>query len=129
MSATDDGAVAEVEEMENRRWAAFLESDVETLGELLADEMQYTHSNGLVDTKSSFLESITNKTFDYQREDRTDVSTTVIGDTAMVTGRCAFTVVVGGKRTVDLDCRYSTTWVRRDGSWQFLCYQSTPMPA
>ncbi len=128
MSDTD--AVAEIEALEDRRWAALLTSDVDALGELLADEMQYTHSNGLVDTKASYIEAISNGGFDYRSEDRTDTAVTVIDDTAMVTGRCAFTVVVaGGKRTVDLDCRYSTTWVRRDGAWQFLCYQSTPIPA
>ncbi len=128
MSATEEH-VAEIEALEDRRWAAMLASDVEALGALLADEMRYTHSNGLVDTRASYLEAIANKTFDYRSEDRTDVAITVLGDTAMVTGRCAFTVVVNETRTVDLDGRYSAIWLRRAGEWRFLCYQSTPIPA
>lgn len=128
MTADEHEVLAEIEALEDRRWAALLASDVDALGQLLADELQYTHSNGLVDTKDSYLEAITDKTFDYRSEDRSDMAIAVVGDTAMMTGRCAFTVIVGESRTVDLDCRYSTVWVRRGQSWQLLCYQSTPLP-
>ena len=58
----------------------------------------------------------------------TDVAVEVIGDMAMFTGRVAMHVVAGG-RDVNIDGRYSAIWVKRDGRWQFVCWQSTPMPA
>ena len=121
----DDGA--RIDELEEQRWAAQLGGDTTALGPLLADELSYTHSNGLVDSKASYLAAIEEKVFDYRRADRTDVATTVIGDTAMVTGRVAMEVVSRG-RTVELDSRFSAIWVRRGDRWQFLCWQSTPIP-
>ena len=121
-------SVAEVEAAEERRWTAQLEADTATLEELLADELSYTHSNGLVDTKASYVAAIADKVFDYRSADRTDVKVEVIGDTAMITGRVAMHVVAGS-RDVHLDSRYSAIWVRRDGAWRFLCWQSTPIPS
>jgi ketosteroid isomerase-like protein len=119
-------AVAEIEAMEERRWAAQLGTDLETLVEVLDEELSYTHSNGLVDTKRSFVDALANKTFDYRRADRSDVAIAVVGDAAMVTGRVAMQVAVDkGERSVDLDSRYSAIWVRRGGDWRFLCWQST----
>lgn len=117
---------AEIEALENRRWQAQIDEDLATLDELYADELSYTHSNGLVDTKASYIKAIADKKFDYRSEQRTDVSTVVIGDTAMVTGRAAINVIAGGAER-NLDARYTVIWVRRDGNWQFLCWQSTPV--
>lgn len=113
--------------MEDRRWAAQIASDLEALEEILADELQYTHSNGLVDSKASYIKAIDKKVFDYRAEKRTDVSTQVIGDTALVTGAAEFHVVAGGN-DLNLRARYSAVWIRRNGDWQFLCWQSTPLP-
>ena len=67
--------------------------------------------------------------FDYRSADRTDGAVVVVGDTAMVTGRVAMHVVANqGARSVDLDSRYSAIWVRREGTWRFLCWQSTTLP-
>ena len=120
--------IAEVEAAEDRRWAAQLGADTAVLEELLADELQYTHSNGLVDTKRSYVDGIANAVFDYRSADRTDVTVQVVGDTAMITGRVAMHVVAGG-RDVHLDSRYSAIWARADQGWRFLCWQSTPIPA
>lgn len=119
---------ADVEAAEERRWTAQLESDTAALEELLADELQYTHSNGLVDTKRSYVDGIANKVFDYRSAERTDVALRVVGDVALFTGRVKMHVVVNETRDAHLDTRYSAVWVNRDGAWQFLCWQSTPIP-
>lgn len=125
-SAAAETTVSEITALEDRRWAAQIAGDLDALDVLLADELSYTHSNGMVDTKASYIEAIAGKVFDYQSESRSDVKVEVVGDTAMVTGRVAMTVLAGG-RTVELDSRYTVVWIRRDGSWQLLCWQSTPI--
>ncbi len=117
---------AEIEQLENRRWQAQIDEDLDTLGQLYADELSYTHSNGLVDSKESYIKAIGNKIFDYQSEKRTDTSIRVVDNTALVTGRIAIKVIAGGSER-NLDARYTVVWVRRDGNWQFLCWQSTPV--
>jgi ketosteroid isomerase-like protein len=124
-----DAAVAEIHALEDRRWEAQIAKDLDTLAELYGDSMRYTHSNGMVDTKETFLAAIEKRVFDYRSQERTDVECSVVGDTALVTGRARFHVVVGGDREVDLDARFTVVWARVDGRWQFLCWQSTPIPA
>lgn len=118
----------EIAHLEDRRWEAQIAEDISTLEQLYAPELSYTHSNGHVDTKESYIKAIANKVFDYRSEERTDTATVVVGDTAMVTGRVKIHVIAGGADR-HLDARYSVIWVRRDGAWQFLCWQSTPIPA
>lgn len=125
---SDAAAAAEIEALEDERWAAQIAEDIDTLSGLYSDSMRYTHSNGMVDTKQSYLTAIEKRVFDYRSEERSDVECSIVGDTALVTGRARFNVVVGGDREVDLDARFTVVWVRVDGTWQFLCWQSTPIP-
>ena len=122
-----DAAVAEVVELEGRRWKAMIAKDTATLAELFAEEMSYTHSNAAVDTKASYLAAIEARTFDYRSVERSDEAATVLGDTALLTGRAQIEVVSSG-REVKLNARYTVVWVRRDGRWQFLAWQSTSLP-
>lgn len=123
-----DVVTEEIEAVEQERWQAMLAADTEALDRLLADELTYTHSNGLVDTKASLLDAIAVKRFDYRSADRRDVSIAVVGDVAVITGRVAM-LVVAGDREVHLDSRFSSVWARADDRWRFVCWQSTPLPA
>ena len=122
-----DSVSSAVQAVEDRRWAAQIEGDADSLAALLADELTYTHSNGVVDSRDSYLEKVAEGFFDYRSEVRSDTAVTTIGDCAIVTGRVEFEVVVGGSRQVRLDSRYSTVLVQRDGRWLVVCYQSTPI--
>jgi len=42
-------------ELEDARWRALLSNDVAELDELFSDDLSYTHSNAMMDTKSSYL--------------------------------------------------------------------------
>ncbi|MPY93330.1 MAG: DUF4440 domain-containing protein [Acidimicrobiia bacterium] len=123
-----DAAVAEVLQLEERRFAAMVAKDTATLAELFAEEMSYTHSNAAVDTKASFLAAIEQRRFDYRTVTCSDRSSVVVGDTARLTGRAEIDVVAGG-REVHLNARFTVVYARRDGRWQFLCWQSTSIPA
>ena len=114
--------------LEDRRFAAMVAKDTATLAELFADELSYTHSNASVDTKATFLAAIEARRFDYRSITCSDRTSVVIGDTALVTGRAQIEVGAGG-RDVHLDARFTVTYVRRDGRWQFLAWQSTSVPA
>lgn len=121
-------AVAEVLALEERRFGAMVAKDTAALADLFADELSYTHSNASVDTKASFLAAIDARRFDYRSVTCSDRTSVVVGDTALLTGRAQIEVVAGG-REVHLDARFTVTYVRRDGRWQFLAWQSTSIPA
>jgi ketosteroid isomerase-like protein len=120
-------AETDVRNLEQQRWRAIIDKDVEALRELIADELSYTHSNAMVDTKETYLRAIEDRVFDYQGVRHFDDQCRVIGDVALLTGRAEIDVVAGGSLR-HLDARYSVVWVRRDGRWHFLCWQSTALP-
>ncbi|WP_326791652.1 nuclear transport factor 2 family protein [Streptomyces sp. NBC_00841] len=122
-----DAAAAQVLELERRRWEALVASDTGTLHELFAEGMAYTHSNALVDTKSSYIKSIEDGAVSYVGVDSSDEEIRVFGGTAVVTGRAVIDARAGGRvhRAV---ARYSAVWAQTGGRWQFVCWQSTPQP-
>jgi uncharacterized protein (TIGR02246 family) len=121
-------ANAEIRALEDRRYAATVAGDLDELGRLFADTVSYTHSNGSVDTKASYLESLSSGRLRYRSIDRLDEAITVYEQAAIVSTRVRLHITVGGTdRTVD--ARATITWVRHGGQWLFAAWQSTPVPA
>lgn len=118
----------EILELETRRYAAMRAGDVETLRDLLADDLVYTHSFGDRDTKASYLDKVAAGVFRYGEIRRSEERVLIHGDSATVVGRMGADVHVAGTLR-RLDNRFLAIWVRQDGRWQFLAYQPTPMPA
>lgn len=121
---TDDPAHA-VQALEERRWTALTSSDTAALRELFADDMAYTHSNAMVDTKDSYLAAIDDGRVAYTSVDRSDEVVRTFGSTAVVTGRAVIGALAGG-RPVQTVARYSAVWARPDGDWRFVCWHATP---
>lgn len=50
---------------EDRRFAAMAASDIPELDQVLADDLHYTHANGMVEDKTEFIRKITSDERDY----------------------------------------------------------------
>src|SRR5580693_3127631 len=57
---------ARIRQLEDERYQAMLDGDVETLGRLLSARLTYTHSNGARDTKESYLQKVRDGYFVYR---------------------------------------------------------------
>ena len=57
-------------ELEEQRYRAMLDADVATLDRLLDDGLTYTHSSGVVDTKTTYLAGVRDKTWEYKNISR-----------------------------------------------------------
>ncbi|MFN0089343.1 MAG: nuclear transport factor 2 family protein [Acidimicrobiales bacterium] len=121
-------AAEQVAALEAERFQAMIDKNVKRLGELLADDLVYTHSNASIDTKDSYLEAIASGKFDYRAAERSEEAVRVYGDTALVTGRAALTLGVAPKAR-SLDLRYLDVWVRAGEAWRMVAWQSTVVPA
>ncbi|NCG40288.1 MAG: DUF4440 domain-containing protein, partial [Actinobacteria bacterium] len=71
---------SEIELMEERRWQAMIDKDIDALNTLLHSQMRYTHSNATVDTKDSYITAIENKVFDYRNVETKDTEIQLIGE-------------------------------------------------
>ena len=113
----------EIIELENRRVEAMTKGDVKLLGEILADDLIYTHSTARIDTKSSLIEAISSGRSNYRSIEREDVKVRHFGDTAVVTGEAKFHV---GENK--FGARFIDVYAKRDGAWQMVAWQSTKLP-
>jgi ketosteroid isomerase-like protein len=115
--------------LENRRYKAMVEADRPVLEELLADDLIYTHSNAVIDTKQSYIDGILGGRWAYAAAERPDEKIDVFGDCARVTGHVRLTLRNPDGSTRGVNGRFLNLWLKRNGKWQLAAWQSTPIPA
>ena len=123
--AQPSGAEQAVRQAEDRRIKAMIDDDFATLDAVLADDLTYGHSNGVVDTKASYMETLRSGKTKYQTIERLPSVVRVYGDSAIVTG----TATVGLRgQAAPFTLRYTLAYVMRDGQWRMVAWQSTRLP-
>ena len=65
--------------LEARRTRAMVDGDVETLDSLLLDGCRYVHSNGLIDSKETYLEKLRSGTARYLRMEASEQTRSTLG--------------------------------------------------
>jgi hypothetical protein len=128
VGAKDEGREAAVKTAELARFKANVDADAKALGLLLADDLDYVHSNGDIDTKASFIESLTSGRRDYVSMTADIQKVRLIGDVAITRGLAKVTVTTDGK-SQDLAIGYTDTWVWKDQRWQMTAWHSSRYPA
>ncbi|MFO1497797.1 MAG: nuclear transport factor 2 family protein [Verrucomicrobiota bacterium] len=103
---------------------ALTRSDISALDKLYDAEITYTHSNGKVDTKSSYLRSIQSGATKYQSMKRDDIKVSVYGQAAVVTCHWEVHVVASGNK-MDMTGRYLHVYVQQKDGWKMVAHQST----
>lgn len=123
---TED-VIATIRELEERRYAAMLASDVDALDALCSERLVYIHSFGERDSKKSYLDKVKAGFFKYHEITPSTDDIIVLEGAVLVTGRMKATATVGdGIRHIDNACL--AVWAREDGVWRFIAYQPTPLP-
>ena len=120
--------VREVQQTEELRIKSLLGNDIPSLDRILADDLTYAHSTGKVEHKREFLSLLAAGILRYKNFECSDVQVRVYGNAAVVTGKADIHVEFGGKADHVL-LRYTAVYVRKDGSWQMVAWQSTKIPS
>jgi hypothetical protein len=124
---TDKDSDTELLRLEDERCRAILAGDVAVLRRLMSNDIVYTHSSGRLDTKESFIASISSGTVRYRRIERRSLATLMRGGFACLTGAVDIDVETGG-RVLNLVLRFSNVWERTPTGWHQILWQSTPIP-
>src|SRR5687768_15475930 len=95
--AKDDERSSALRAAEFARFQANDRADAKVLGELLDDELEYVHSNGALDSKQSFIESLVSGRRDYITSNPTIETLRLLGDVAVIRGKARVTVADDGK--------------------------------
>jgi len=118
----------EILTLEDKRYAAMTSGDLASLEELLHDQLLYTHSSGMMDTKASWLLSMKSGKTRYKSVKCSDQQVRILGGVALVTGKGHIEAEINGQpRTLRL--MFLNAWAKTPQGWKFVAWQSTPQPA
>jgi hypothetical protein len=106
------------------RFKAQVAGDTAALRNLLGDELVYTHSNGLTETKTHFLETIATRKIGYDSLVPVTLTHRVYGEAAVGHGKVRAQVQIGGQ-TIKMGLLFATVHVKRGNRWQLVAWQST----
>jgi ketosteroid isomerase-like protein len=110
------------------RLAATIRGDVAALSAMMTDDLTYTHSSALTETKAELLEGLKSGKYVYREITPKDRRVRVHGDAAIVSGPAHIVIEPGGQRT-EIDLYFTEIYVKEGGRWKMALWQSTRLPA
>ena len=107
-------------------WAvAVVKKDYAALERVLADDLAYTHSDGRLDTKKDYIESLRSGKQTYDAAEHQSMDVRMIGkDVALVRARLRMTAASGGKPGTPANFSVLRVYKLNGGKWQMLGHQS-----
>jgi hypothetical protein len=125
--AADDARLA-VQSADDARIAAMSSPERSRLTAIFSDELRYAHSTGAVDTKASFIDTLTSgKTkyllFDYLEREFSFPAPGI----ALMTGRVRIRVVTA-EGEMENSLSFLAVWRKEKDHWRFLAWQSCKLP-
>ena len=111
---------------ERERIGAMVTADGAWLERVLHEELVFTHSNGLVDTRASLIANLTDGRVDYRSIEPRNREVRILEDTAILSAKVRIVVHVDGRRLV-LDSAYTAVYIRDGDRWRLAAYHSSPL--
>jgi ketosteroid isomerase-like protein len=110
------------------RLAATIKGDVAALSAMMTDDLTYTHSSAVTETKAELLAGLKSGKYVYREITPKDRRVRVHGDAAIVSGPAHVVIEPGGQRT-EIDLYFTEIYVKEGGRWKMALWQSTRFPA
>lgn len=121
-------AQSTIPESEDMRFKAQVEKDTVLLRKILSDDLVYTHSNALTETKSDFIHSITSGNITYQAmQPEEGRSIRIFGKAGISNGIVQAKGLLNGN-PFDIRLRYTAVYIKKRSVWMLASWQSTRIP-
>jgi ketosteroid isomerase-like protein len=122
--AADEKMLAAVRAADDERVAATKSGDRARLEAIYSDALHYAHSNGKIDTKASYIESLVMRTTVYEKYDYATREFKPAGPgIVLMIGRALIqSSSADGRQNNDLN--FLSVWREENGKWRFLAWQS-----
>lgn len=114
-------------DLEKQRFLAMTQKDTLFLQKILADDLIYTHSNALIETKKDFLESIQTGKITYKSLESEEMKIRIYEKTAVINGLVHVVGALNGKE-FDIHLRYVDVYHKNKIGWQLVAWQSVKVP-
>jgi hypothetical protein len=111
-------------ELDKKRMTAMAQKDLDTLNQVIGDDLVYTHSSARMDTKQSLIGAMQSGSTVYTSMVPSDVVAQDLGDSVVLTGVAAISVMSGGKPN-SFRVRFIDVYAKRASGWQMVTWQST----
>lgn len=110
----------QIEQLYKQMYQAMIAKDIATLNTILAEGSVLVHMTGTRQPKKQYLHEIENGTLNYYSVEDDEISITVNGVTAEMTGRSRVNAAVygGGRHTWRLQMK--SKLAKTNGRWQFV---------
>ncbi len=123
LHAADDVRLA-VQSADDARIAAMSSPTRDQLAAIFSDDLRYAHSTGAVDTKTSFIDTLTSGKTKYLRFDYLEREFSFPApDIALMTGRVGIRAATA-EGEVENALSFLAVWRMEKGQWRFLAWQS-----
>ena len=113
----------EVKAAENEWLTGITKNDFRKLDQVLADDLMYLHSTGVMDSKASYVKSLQSGKQKYVAGKINDLKIRVYGQTAVINGDANFDFVTDGKPG-KAHLKYTHVFVKGGKGWQLVSHQS-----
>lgn len=105
--------------------AAVVKKDYPVLERVLADDLAYTHSDGRLETKKDYIESLRSGKQTYGAAEHQSMDVRLITrDVALVRARLRMTAAAAGKPATPANYSVLRVYQLRGGRWQMVGHQS-----
>ena len=121
LAGADEGAVAA---LDKEYQTAVLNSDVATMDRILADDFVLVTGKGRIYTKADLLEEASAGTVTYERQEDSNQTVRIWGNTAVVTALLWAKGMDHGK-PFEYRLWFSDTYVRTPSGWRYVFGQSS----
>ncbi len=112
-----------IEALERKRFEAMTTKNLDFLKEVLADDLTYTHSNGLIEDKAAHLENIRTGKLQYRSILHEEMKLSLHRRSVVGTGIVGVSGVLE-EREFSIRLRYTDVYIKRKGKWQLAAWQS-----
>ena len=105
---------------------ALLAKDSSALEKLLSNEVQYGHSNGMIETKKALIHSITSNLQDYKNIEPFDITLNVYSNTAVARTKLKINMLFNNK-PLKLNLSVLMIWLKKENKWQLIERQAVEL--
>jgi len=102
---------------------ALLNKDSAGLSNLLADDVSYGHSSGMIQSKAELVRDVVSGVQDYRSIDPSDMNVRIFGNTAIVNMKAKVKLLSSGN-PMDLNLAVVLVWIKKDKDWKLEARQA-----
>ncbi len=100
-----------------------LGKDSVALSNVLADDVSYGHSTGLIQTKAQLIHAVMSGEQMYKTIDPSDMIIRIYDNTAVITMKSKVNLTMQGKQ-LDLNMNVLLIWIKKQNDWKLVARQS-----